>query len=191
MLKLIARSFSLTILLSAIVLTFFIIVLMMAVVLAGEGPVMRGITCQLVISEDCVRKELQQERKRLHDLQRQNREMLAQNKKAEALIKRLSDLDHASSSYVVFYNASWKRHTVTTGHTYASLLDPDTLIAAHCYVFSRVQGAGDRQINLGNMSKSRRLSLPSYGALALRGTGLSSRDIGTMQEQCQWPDGAA
>ncbi len=57
-------------------------------------------------------------------------------------IKRLASLDHAASPYVILYEDSNSSPTVTTGHTYASLLDPDTLVSAHCYLQVEVKGAG-------------------------------------------------
>lgn len=191
MLKFSIRTLSLTILMSAIVLTTVIIVFMMAVVLAGEGPVVRGISCQLGLSEGCLRQELQEERNQLKLLRRKNEELLAENQEAEALIQRLSDLDHASSSYVVFYTSTRRGVNLDTGHTYASLLDPDTLIGAHCYVHAQVRGAGTRRIDLGTMSPRKRLTLNRYSSAALRGTGFGTSDIADLQALCQWPPGAA
>lgn len=190
MLKLVGRSLSFTILSGAILLTFAIIVFLMAVVLAGEGPVMKGISCQLGLSEDCLRQELQREQQKLHQMQRRNNALTARNEEMEVLLERLAALDHASSSYVVFYQNAGRRHTVSTGHTYASLLDPDTLIGAHCYVHADVSGAGSRQIRLGNMDKGMRLSIKRYGAADLRGTGLDTSGIAALQALCRWPEGA-
>lgn len=191
MLKLLGRSLSLTVLTSAIILTFAIIVFLMAVVLAGEGPVMKGISCQIGLSEDCVRQELQKQRQNLREMQRKNRELMARNQETEALLERLAALDHASSSYVIFYEQRGHRHTVSTGHTYKSLVDPDTLIGAHCYFFASEQGAGSLQIWLGKMNERKHLTINSYRASELRGTGLSQSDIAALQALCKWPAGAS
>ncbi|SMX28207.1 hypothetical protein TRP8649_02322 [Pelagimonas phthalicica] len=190
MLKFSSRAISMTILASAIALTFSIIVFLMAVVLVGEGPVIKGIACELNVSEDCLRKDLQKERQKFQQMQRRNQELQAENKKMEALVERLAALDHASSSYVVFYTKSGRR-SVTTGHTYASLLKPDDLIGAHCYFFANVTGAGTRQVNLGKMDRRMRLKLSNYNPSELRGTGVSVADIAALQAQCQWPEGAS
>jgi hypothetical protein len=182
---------SLVFLAAGIVLTFSVIVFMMAIVLMGEGLVIKGLSCSIGLSEDCLRQDLQQERERLRQMQRRNQELLAENQQAEALKQRLAELDHAASSYVVFYSAKHRSHTVKTGHTYASLLNPDALIGAHCYVTARISGAGDRHIDLGKMASNKRVSLKTYRAEALEGTGLRPTDITMLQSKCRWPDGAS
>lgn len=218
MFKFLGRGLSLSILTGAIVLTFAIILFLMAVVLAGEGPVIHGVSCQLGLAEDCIRQELREERQKLRSMQQKNREMQAFNKEVEArnseiqaridemqahfkklqtrnneleaLHKRLSSLDHASSSYVVFYEEKSGPYVVSTGHTYASLVEPNTMIAAHCYFYSGVTGAGKRQINLGKMSRDKRVTKSRYSRSELSGTGLSVNDITALQERCRWPSGA-
>ena len=190
MLRLMGRSLSLGILSGAIAVNFAIILFLIAVVLAGEGPVVKGSSCQLGISKECIILELQEERKRLRGMERRNRELMARNKEMAALVERLSALDHASESYVVFFEKRGHGHTVSTGHTYASLLNPETLIGAHCYVHVNLSGAGTRQVRLGNMSRRKRVTLNSYSRSDLRGTGLSVSDITKMQALCQWPEGA-
>jgi hypothetical protein len=141
-------------------------------------------TCELGLSKDCLRQELQEERQRLHELQERNAEM-------EALFQRLASLDHASSSYVVFYSDTSASLTVTTGHTYASLLDPDALIGAHCYFYAGTAGAGSRQIELADMNRNLRIKNNRYSRWALRGTGVKRVDIAALQARCQWPEGAS
>ena len=119
MLKLMGRSLSLGILSGAIAVTFAIILFLIAVVLAGEGPVIKGISCQLGISKECILLELQEEREKLRGMERRNRELMARNKEMEALVERLSALDHASESYVVFFEKRGHGHTVSTGHTFS------------------------------------------------------------------------
>ena len=190
MFKFLGRGLSLSVLITAILLTFTIIVFLMAVVLAGEGPVKHTIACQLNLAEDCVQRRLMEERGRLQELQRQHRRLEARNTELEALLQRLASLDHASSSYVVFYKNTKGRHTVTTGHTFKSLVDPNTLIGAHCYFHVDMPGAGNREIRLGTMSARKRVTASRYSRSDLRGTGLSQNDIGSHFARCQWPEGA-
>lgn len=191
MLKFLSRTASISILTGAIALTFAIIVFLMAVVLAGEGPVMKTISCQLGLSKECVWVELQKERKALKVLRQENDALQSEVKKAEALFKRLSDLDHASESYVVFFESEARGYTVSTGYTYASLLDPETLVSAHCYIHAKVFGAGSRQIRIGKMDRNKRISLERYKASSLKGSGVSVSDIAAFQSACRWPNGAA
>ncbi|OUS37249.1 hypothetical protein A9Q94_06510 [Rhodobacterales bacterium 56_14_T64] len=192
MLKFMGRSLSLSILSGAIAITFVIIMFLMAVVLVGERPVVRGLACQFGISSDCagqkLRLELQQEQKRLEQMRGQNRDLMARNQEMEALLKRLASLDHAASSYVIFYEDSNSSPTVTTGHTYASLLDPDTLVSAHCYLQVEVKGAGTRQVNLGKMSDGAKISLRNYSKAELKQADLSARELSALQSRCQWPE---
>lgn len=211
MFKFLGRGLSLSILTGAIVLTFAIILFLMAVVLAGEGPVIHGVSCQLGLAEDCIRQELREERQKLRSMQQKNREMRAfnkevearndemqkhfnklqaRNKELEALHKRLSSLDHASSSYVVFYEDKSGSYLVSTGHTYASLVAPNKLIGAHCYFHVGIKGAGSRQIRLGTMSRYKKITLNHYSRSDLQITGANVNDISALQARCKWPVGA-
>lgn len=181
------RLISLVALSGAISIVAALILLLMAITLVGEGPVIRGIACQFGLLEDCVRQELQEERDRLRILRNQNEELLARNAEMEALLERLASLDHASSSYVVFYTDRAAGRTVTTGHTFASLLDPDTQIGAHCYISVATRGAGNRRIDLGEMSATGAVTRDQYSAADLAGTGVSQSDISRLEQACQWP----
>lgn len=131
MLKYITRPLALVAMTGAILLTFAIIVLMMSVVIFGQAPVLRGVSCYLGLSQECLLRDLKEERRKIDKLEKRQRELMAQVTEADTILKRLSALDHASSSYVVFFEARDGLRKVTTGHTYASLLDPSTLIGAH------------------------------------------------------------
>lgn len=191
MFKFLGRGLSLSILSGAIGLTFVIIVFLMAVVLVGEGPIMKGISCQFSLSEECIQQELQQERLRLQQMQQRNDELAARNEEMEALFQRLASLDHAASSYVIFMVDRSGSLVVNTGHTYASLLDPETLIGAHCYIQASTSGAGSRQIALGKMSRAKHVTNNAYSQLELLGSGISVGDIEALQARCRWPEGAS
>lgn len=216
--RFLGRGISISILSAAIVITFCIVLLLMAVALTGEGPVIKAVACELGFSPNCLRQELKQERKRIGNLERQallkqkevrklaeeveaerqkterlkRQAQALENRKAELerLYNRLATLDHASSSYVVFYDAQLGSRKVSTGHTYASLLDPETLVRAHCYFYGSVSGAGSRQITLGGMSKAKRVTYERYSDSELRDAGFSRSEIEKLRTKCRWPDGA-
>lgn len=183
MLKIIGRTISLMALGGGIVITFTIVFFMIAIALLGEDKVIRAVACQVGVGENCLRQELLQERKKLQQMQERNAKM-------EALLERLAKLDHASSSYVVFYINERGKHEVTTGHTYASLLDPNTLIGAHCYINVFQSGAGRTHIDLGNMKQNKSITLKTYKAADLAAIGLTNSEYIKLQSRCRWPNGA-
>jgi hypothetical protein len=101
-------------------------------------------------------------------------------------------LDHAASSYVVFLERRVGSRSVQTGHTYASLLDPDTLIGGHCYFTkNNARSAGRLQYNLGTMNAAMRVANRNFRDAELRDAGISRAEIQALQDGCQWPEGAS
>lgn len=184
MLKYLGRTAAITLLLAAIATAVSIVIFLIAISLLGQERVIECISCRLGVSETCLRQELALERSALRALQGRHDEM-------EALLERLSSLDHAASSYVVFLKNKVGSRTVTTGHTYASLLDPNTLIGAHCYFYANGGGSvGNLQVNLGTMDPSKRVTQRRLSSSALRDAGVTSAQLAALQAQCQWPEGA-
>ncbi|MGJ8618626.1 MAG: hypothetical protein ACSHWS_17415 [Sulfitobacter sp.] len=185
MLKFLGRTAAITLLLTAIAAAVSIVTFLIVISLLGEERVIEGITCHLGVSETCLRQELMIERAKLEALQGRNDEM-------EALLERLSSLDHAASSYVVFLERRVGSRIVQTGHTYASLLDPNTLTSAHCYFQQYRKGsAGHLQFNLDHMDAAMRVTNPNFTETELRNVGLSPAEMRALQNNCQWPEGAS
>lgn len=179
--RLISRSAGLTLLLSGVVLCFTIALFLILTKLVGEEQVIDTITCQLGLSEDCLLGELRAERARLAAMQARTQDL-------EALYERLASLDHASASYVVFYeDHSLLGQTVHTGHRYASLLDPSAFTGAWCYIGLSDNGALAKNFFLADMDSGLSVTRRAHSADDLRNAGLSTRDVATAIKRCIWP----
>lgn len=207
MTNLFGRGLASIILINATILAFLIAVFLIAVQLVGPKPVIDAISCELSLSHECLRNDLRKERRKL-DLERQKRQLEEKKRSAleervaelkriekrakelEALYQRLAKLDHAASSYVVFHTSSFRRYKVETGHKYASLLDPNTLIEGWCSIVLN-GGAIARFFTIAGFEKNRRVVNQTVGRTTLREAGLSGRDVSSARKYCKWPRGVS
>lgn len=180
MTKLFSRSAGLALLLSGAALTFLIALFLILTQIIGERTVVEGIKCQLGLSEDCLLKELRAERARLDALQTRYEEL-------ESLYSRLSALDHAASSFVIFHAHHLSSGgTVQTSHRYASLIDPSTLTGGWCYL--DLGGVPlNRNFYLADMDRRLRVTPMAYSKADLDAAGLSEADVAAATKRCTWP----
>lgn len=149
--------------------------------LVGLQEVRDGVACQLGFSQECLWQELQEERRELREMRKRTAEL-------EALHARLAALEHASSSYTLFSHDRNGSHQVSTGIRFASLLEPDQLVAGWCYIELGVRNGIDTDLPIARFDDDLRVQRHDISAAALRQAGLDRDDITDALTRCAWPD---
>lgn len=183
MVRLAGRSIVLMFLGTGIVLSMSIAIVLIVIQLLGGEAAIDKVACYLDLSEECVRNELDEERRKLKGLRKRNREL-------EAIYQRLRRLDHASESFVVFYTDHSGDHTVTSGHRYASLIDPATLIGGWCYINLPSPAGVSSDVFVAHMDEDRVVTPDTVTDEALEHAGLTQKEITAAFGRCHWPKGA-
>lgn len=182
--RLLSRTASCALLITGIGLTTVIAGALIITSLVGPKPVIDAVSCQLGFSQTCLLQELRQEKKKLRKLQGRTAEL-------EALYKRLSKLDHASSSYAVFYHDKKGKFTVSTGVKYVSLVKPGTLTSGWCYIRLSSSGSLDQNLHIANMDSKLKVTKNTFSAKRLSKIRLTQKDVSQALSRCKWPEGAS
>lgn len=175
------RSVALGLLTGAIALVILMALGLIAYQLLGDVSAIQKLTCRYGLSTQCLEDELEKKRREMRALQLRMAEL-------EALYKRLSKLDHASESFVVFYTNRGGSHTVTSGHRYASLIEPGRFKAGWCYIDLPNAGGISRNFYIARMGSSGDVSPNHIGDESLSNAGLTRHDVSEALTRCRWPD---
>ena len=184
MLRFMGRSVGLTFLAIGIALAFATAIALILIQLLGGQDFIDDVSCRLGLSTDCIREELASERRRLAEMQTRLGQL-------QAVYDRLARLEHASESFAIFYTDHSGQYPVTTGHRYASLIEPGTFVAGWCYI--DLPGPGSVSVNfyLARMDAGRTLMPEVVSDDALGRADLSRTEVVAARHRCQWPDGSA
>ncbi|AEI93866.1 hypothetical protein RLO149_c018780 [Roseobacter litoralis Och 149] len=109
----------------------------------------------------------------------------------ERLLDRLRDMDHAASSFTIFHIEPIRDMTVHTGHRYESLLKPDDLLGAYCYLHVDGDGGQAMIINIAEMDAHLRLTDLKPDKTVLERLGLSRKERRSLLGLCVWPSVAS
>ena len=184
MLRFIGRAVGLSFLALGIVLTFVVAITLIAMQLLGDEEAIEEISCRLDLSQECVRDELAEERRRLEELRARTGEL-------EALYERLTRLDHASESFTLFYSDYSGPNTISSGHRYASLIDPETFISGWCYIHLPSPAGVSIDLFVARMGADRIVTRETVSDEALAESGLTQADIDAALQHCRWPEAAS
>ena len=127
---------------------------------------------------------MEQERQKIRRFRERNREL-------EALYERLSRLEFASESFVIFYENKDGEMTVTTGHRYASLIEPGKFVKGWCYIELPSPAGTSRNFFIANMNSDASVTPSHITETALKHAGLSRADVVAARERCTWPEKTA
>ena len=174
------RSVALAFLAIGISLSLTIATALIVIQLLGGQVFVDRMACQFGFSDDCIRLELEEERRKLQDLRQRNKEL-------EALYERLRRLDHASESFVVFYTDYEGEQTVTSAHRYASLIDPGTLIGGWCYIHLPSPTGTSKSFFVAHMDRDAVVAPDAITDEALERSGLTQQDVTAAYGRCRWP----
>ena len=178
------RTAALGLLLTGIALVSVIAIGLIIAQLIGEQVVIDHISCRLGYSDTCLQKELDEERRKLIDLQDRTMEL-------EALYQRLQELGYASESFVVFYADETGDHKVTTAHQYASLIEPGRLTGGWCYIRLPLSASINNDLYIAEMDGDAAVRPNNLPDESLARAGVTRDEIESYLSRCQWPAGAS
>lgn len=190
-LRWINRTIGLTLLMGAAALTTALAIALIAVQLIGEEALVERVACHIGLSDKCVRDQLEESQQELERQRREGARLRGRIAEMEAVLGRLSALDHAASSYVIFYRDTAGRFDVVTGHQYASLLDPETLTAGWCYIDVDRGSALRGSLYISRFDADLALRNDSVSAEDRRAANLPRGAIDEARSRCTWPDGVS
>lgn len=183
MTRLLSRSAGLALLLSGVALCIAIVLFLILAQLLGPDTVIKGLQCHLGFSEECLVQKLRAERRELAKIRKETENM-------QEIFKKLEALDHASSSYVIFFEQDSGRNRISTGHRYVSLLDPNTIDSAWCNLYFPNLSSISQHVTIAKMSSKFRVRYESLSARTMRKAGLDQAELQAALTLCTWPEGA-
>ena len=190
-LRLVNRTIGLTLLAAAAALTTTLAIVLIAVQLIGEEELLNRVACHVGLSERCVREQLEDSQRELERQKRESERLRGEIAEMQKLFDRLADLDHAASSYVIFYHNGDGPREVVSGHRYASLLDPATLTAGWCYIRVDQGTAIAGSLHIASFESDLKLQRKTVSA---RDRGIADLTEGEIEEahtRCHWPEGVS
>lgn len=204
-LRLISRTVGLALLTAAMGLTTILAIALIMIQLFGEEAFMDRLACNLGLSDDCIRQQLEETREHLEHKKREldrERQELSRTRRdlagtrsrmseLEGMFERLSKVGHAASSYVVFYDTEMGPFGVQSGHRYASLLDPDTLIGGWCSIQFLSADSVHSFVHIQQFDRNLRLYEVTVSPASRRAAGLTLQDIKAARTRCKWPAGVS
>lgn len=179
--RFLGRTVALAMLTFAISLTMLIAIVLIAIQLIGTQPVIDGLSCHLGLSADCIRRELEEKQRQLLSLEERHAEL-------QQLYDRLAKLEYASESFVVFYENTDGPHEVTTGHRYASLIEPGQFLTGWCYIDRPKDHGVSRNVFIADISADGEVTNTDITDDALASAGLTRREVEAALRRCIWPE---
>ena len=180
MLRFMGRSVGLTFLSLGIALAFAVALVLILIQLLGGRDFIDDVSCRLGLSTDCIREELAAERERLEGMRARLQEL-------EALYGRLAGLEHASESFVVFYEDHTGPFKVVSGHRYESLTEPGTFVSAWCYINASRRRTLNVNLHIAEMDDDGELTAELIDDEALSISGVTQAEVAAARHRCRWP----
>ena len=158
-----------------------------------ETPGIRQLQCLVGIERaDCPRQMKEMARLRQELATERARLVAMRNQIAglESLRDRLASLEHSSESFTVFYDNNEGRHIVTTGHRYASLVEPEMFQSGWCYIDLDFRRGLATDLYIARINADLVVTPAPITDDVLVNAGLTRTEIADALRRCQWPDGA-
>lgn len=185
------QSLNVALLSGGIAITTMIALLIVIITLFSNTKVMETVECRLGLSDTCLMNDLRQKERELEQKRREALELERRSAELEALYERLAQLEHSGSSYVIFHSQTVAGYEVTTGHAYASLIEPDRLTSGWCYTSGTDHAGVTTRLNLASFETDMRLEIAAPSNDALASFGVSHPEFSRLVLGCQWPEGVA
>lgn len=180
--------------------------LILWMLLGSDVPVFQRGLCALNLTTECVIKDAEARAKAAQDeadrivaaaqakIQAKEAELAAletERAALQALRNRLEKIEHAASNYSIFHHHRRGRYTVVTGHGYKSLLEPNQLNDAWCYIdIGDTSGNARRTIYIARYSKRRGVYSETVPQKVLDELGIDPEALAGFLARCSWPEGA-
>lgn len=179
--RFLGRSVALALLTSAIALTFTIAFLLITIQLLGGQAAIDEARCYLKLDEECAKQALEEKRQELNALQERYDDL-------QAIYDRLEKLDFASESFVVFYKDRLGPHQVTTGHRYASLIEPGQFTKGWCYIDLSDDGGVSRDMFVAYLDADGDIRIVEHDDDTLVAADVTRADLVNALNRCHWPE---